>query len=93
MLSLLPVLSELCDSYEVWGLTSLCHLWLLAEDDWRSPWLVRISAFPGEEYRISYRMPEADAPWPGALVEGMASDRLTACQYILIGMKRSGGWS
>lgn len=94
MLSLLPMLSELCEPLEVWGLTSLYHLWLLAEDDWRSPWLVRITASPeGEEYKISYCMADIDAPWPGALVEGVAKGRQTACQFISIGMKRSGGWS
>jgi hypothetical protein len=93
MLCLLPMLSEFCKPFEVWGLTSLYHLWLLAADDWRSPWLVRITAYPGDEYRISYRMAEVDAPWPDALAEGLASDKLTACQFVLIGMKRSGGWN
>ena len=93
MLSLLPLLSELCEPYQVWGLTSLCHLWLLAEDDWRSSWLVRISAFPNGEYRISYRTPQSHDPDPDALADHMASDRFIACQYILSGMKHSGGWS
>lgn len=93
MSSLLPVLSESFRSIDVWGLTSLYHLWLLAADDWRSPWFVRISAYPGHEYRISYRMAEVDAPWPDALVEGLASDTQTACEFVLIAMKRSGGWT
>jgi hypothetical protein len=91
MLRLLPTLAEFCKPFQVWGLTSHYDLWLLAEDDWRSPWLVYISASAGE-YRIRYRMAEVDAPWPDAYAEGTVSDELTACQRVLIGMKRSGGW-
>jgi hypothetical protein len=92
MLSLLQMLSEVCTPFDVWGLTSLAHLWLLAADDWRSTWLVCVTAFPGLGYRIQYRMTDIEAPWPEALVEGMASDEATACRLILIAMERSGGW-
>jgi hypothetical protein len=92
MLALLPMLTEACAAFNVWGLTSLAHLWLLAADDFRSPWLVCVTAFPGQGYRIRYRMTQADAPWPEAFAEGIAPDEADACRLILIAMKRSGGW-
>lgn len=92
MLSLLPMLTETCADINVWGLTSHAHLWLLASDNWTTPWLVSVTAFSGVGYRVQYRMPAADAPWPEALVEGTAPDEAAACRLILIAMKRSGGW-
>jgi len=93
MLVLLPMLSEVCAGQGVWGLTSLAHLWLLAVDDWTSPWLVSVTALPGEGFRVRYRMPEAEAPWPDSVVEGQARDEGQACQLVAIGMGRSGGWA
>jgi hypothetical protein len=93
MLSLLPRLAEICAPFHVWGLTSLYHLWLLAADDGRSPWLVCITATPSEGYRIEYRTVGADAPWPKATVEGVASDEATACRLVLSAMSHSGGWN
>jgi hypothetical protein len=92
MLELLPMLAEVCAPFGVWGLTSHYNLWLLAADEPSAAWLVSISAFPGLGYRIQYRMAAADAPWPEALVEGMAVDEADACRLVLIAMKRSGGW-
>lgn len=92
MLSLLPMLTEYCVPFNVWGLTSLAHLWLLAAHDWRSPWLVCITAIPSEGYRIQYMTVEGDAPRPETRVEGVASDETTACRLILSAMRRSGGW-
>ena len=93
MLRLLPMLREACGNRAVWGLTSLTHLWLLAVDDWRSRWLVRITAFPGNGFRVSFRMPDADAPWPDAMVDGEARDERHACELTLIAMRESGGWA
>jgi len=92
MLSLLPILGELCGPFDVWGLTSHAHLWLLASDDWRSPWLVCITAIPNEGYRIQYRAADTDAPWPEATGEDVASDEATACRLVLRAMGHSGGW-
>jgi hypothetical protein len=92
MLSLLPLLSEKFADLNVWGLTSLAHLWLLAADDYKSPWLVSVTALTGTGYKIRYRMAEADAPWAKAFVEGTAKDEAEACELILIAMRRSGGW-
>jgi len=48
---------------------------------------------PGVGYRISYRMPEQQAPWPDAMVEGHANDEANACRLISIAMQASGGWA
>jgi len=92
MLSLLPMLSDICADFNVWGLTSLNHLWLLPSDDWKSPWLVQVTAYPGQGYEVRYKMTATDAPWAEAFVEGKAPDEASACRLILIAMKRSGGW-
>ena len=93
MLSLLPRLAEVCAPFHVWGLTSLHRLVLLAADDWRSPWLVYITAIPDDGYRIEYRNVDADAPRPKTIVEGVGSDAATACRLVLSAMSHSGGWA
>ena len=92
MLQLLPVLEALCLNVTVWGLTSMQRLCLLADDDWRSPWFVIIQAKPMGGFQIQYRMSQAEAPWPNAIVEGFAEDKERACELIRIAMERSGGW-
>jgi hypothetical protein len=84
MLSLfpMPMLTEVCVPFNVWGSTSLAHLWLLAADDC-SPWLVCITAIPSEGHRIQYKTVEAEEPRPEASVEGVASDEATAWRIIL----------
>jgi hypothetical protein len=90
MLSLFPMLAEAFGPLDVWGLTSLHHLWLLAKDDYRSPWLVCITAIPDKGYKIEYKT--SGSGLQNALVEGIAPDEATACRLILSAMKRSGGW-
>jgi hypothetical protein len=90
MLSLFPMLAQVFAPFDVWGLTSHAHLWLLAKDDFRSPWLVCITAIPGEGYKIQYKT--QDTGMQNAPVEGIAPDEATACRLILSAMKRTGGW-
>jgi hypothetical protein len=92
MLRVLPGLEELCAHHRVWGLTSHAWLWLLAADDYTSPWLVRVIAL-GSEYEVSFRMTEAERPWPEALVSGTARDVAAALAMIRIAMERSDGWT
>lgn len=92
MLLLLPGLSEVCAAHEVWGLTSHYGLWLLAADDYTSPWLVFVIAYPGTNYKVRYRMTEADQHWPDALVVGSRMEMAEALRMIRVAMKRSGGW-
>ena len=92
MMSFLPMLSDVCANFEVWGLTSMYDLWLLPSDGPFVPWLVQVSAQPGLGYQVRYKMTATEAPWPDAFVEGMAKDEAAACRLILIAMKRSEGW-
>jgi len=92
MLSLLPMLSDVCADFDVWGLTSMCDLWLLPSDDPFAPWLVQVSAQPGLGYQVRYKMTATEASRPDAFVEGMAQDEAAACRLILAAMKNSGGW-
>ena len=91
MLEFLQAFDERFPDRQVWGLTSHYRLWLLAEDDWRSPWFVSVIGFLGE-YWVEYRMLPADAPWPGALVRGSAPDVRRALELVEVAMARSGGW-
>ena len=92
MLSLLPMLRDVCQRRQAWALTSLAHLWLLSEDAWTSRWHVSITACPGEGYRVRYRLPPSRAPWADAMVDGLARDEAHACQLVAIAMRESGGW-
>jgi hypothetical protein len=74
----------------IWGLTSHYSLWLLARDDYRSPWLVEVFALPAEGYRIQYRIPESAAPWSDAFVQGMAKTKEQTLEYILVALDRAG---
>ncbi len=93
MLDLIARLRALPDTHHVFGLTSLEHLCLLAQDMYQSPWYVRIGALDHTSYFIEYLMPSTLAPWPAANVRGEAHSEDEAIQMILIAMDRSGGWS
>lgn len=91
MLELLPPLAARLAGLEIWGLTSHAELWLLPRNDYRAPWLVGIAGvFDG--YRIRYRLPAGEAPWPNAHVEGIATDVDGALAMIAIAIDRCGGW-
>jgi len=75
----------------VWGLTSLHHLYLLAEDSSRSPWYVSFIASDAE-IRLNYLIPADEAPWPGARVVGITTDIDEAVEMITKAMSLSGGW-
>jgi len=93
MLSLLPMLSDVCVDSDVWDLTSMYDLWLLPSDNPSVPWLVQVRATHAwSGYQVRYKMAAPEAPGSGAFVEGMAPDEASACKLILIAMKRSGAW-
>lgn len=92
MLDLLARLRALPDERRVYGLTSLYRLCLLAQDTWKSPWFVIVSALDKQNYHIEYLMPERDAPWPHAYVRGEARSEDEAVRMILIAMEKSEGW-
>lgn len=92
MLALITRLRGLSDDRRVWGLTSLYRLCLLAQDTYRSPWYVIVSALDRNNYFIEYLMPPALAPWPAAYVRGEAGSEDEAVQMILSALDRSEGW-
>lgn len=92
MLSLLPRLHVHCERREVYGLTSLYGLWLLAEDDYTSPWRVHVVAYGHSNFQVQYRMPRDEAPWSEALVTGDADGVDKAMQLVDGAMTRSRAW-
>ncbi len=92
MLDLISRLRALPDERSVYGLTSHYRLCLLAQDTWRSPWFVIISALNKSEYFVEYLMPERIAPWPQAYVRGEAHSEDEAVRMILTAMDKSEGW-
>lgn len=91
MLAFLRAFDERFPDRQVWGLTSHYQLWLLACDDWRSPWLVSVIG-NASEFSVEYRMPSDEAPWADALVRGSAPDLRRALDLVAVAMERSGGW-
>lgn len=89
---LLTKMEAVAAEVAVWGLTSHGKLVLLAADDYRTPWFVTTIAVPWGGFSIHYLMPDSEAPWPGAQVEGEARDLDSAYSMIRIAMRRSGGW-
>ena len=93
MLSLLARLRALQDERRVYGLTSHYHLGLHAEDSYKSPCFVVISALDSRNYFIEYLMPERIAPWPLAYIRGQAQSEDAAVRMILTAIEKSEGWS
>lgn len=93
MLDIIARIRALPDERRVFGLTSHQRLCLLAQDTFRSPWYVIISALDGRNYSVEYLMPEHIAPWPHAYVKGEASSEDDAVQMIVTALEKSEGWS
>ena len=93
MLDLIARLHALPDNRLVWGLTSHHRLCLLAQDSYKSSWLVIISVLDRHNYSVEYRMPDHVAPWPYAYVRGEARSEEEAVRMIVTAMEKSEGWS
>ena len=93
MLSLIARLRALPDERRAFGLTSHLRLCLLAQDTWKSPWYVIISALDSRNYTVEYLVPPAVAPWEHAYVRGEARSEDEAVKMILTAMERSEGWN
>ena len=93
MLGLIARLRALPDERRVYGLTSHHRLCLLAQDTYRSPWFVIISALNSRNYYVEYLMPALIAPWRQARVRGEPRSEDEAVQMIVIAMEKSEGWS
>lgn len=92
MLDLLARLRALPGDKPAFGLTSHHRLVLLAEDSYKSPWLVIVSALGNFSYGIEARLPEWAAPWPAAYVRGEARTEDDAVEMIVTAMNVSEGW-
>ena len=92
ILQLLPTLREICEPFEVWGLTSHYTLWLLAADDWQTPWLVSV-CYDVDQYEVNYLMPERTAPFPMAFVRGFRKSVPETAELIRVAIKQCGAWS
>ncbi len=76
----------------VWALTSHDRLCFLAENDWRSPWLVIIDAPSESSFEIEYLVPQESAPWPFAYVKGTANCEDDAVNKLKIAFRQCQGW-
>ena len=93
MLRLLASLRATESDYLAYGLTSHLKLCLLSEDRYDSDWWVVIEPDAFGYLRVEYLMPPEEAPWPGAYVSGRTDDCPKACEMVLTGMLKSGGWT
>lgn len=91
MQELLKALEPVATNYEVWGLTSLFSLVLLAEDDWRAPWHVRVIG-RSNCYEIRAPMESDRETWPEGAILGLATSVADAAMMVEQAMLRSGGW-
>lgn len=92
MLGLMARLRALPNAIQVYGLTSLDRLRLLAEDSWKSPWYVIIAALDARHYFIEYLVPDHSAPWRNAYMKGEARSEDEAMEMIVTAMEKSEGW-
>jgi hypothetical protein len=90
MLEFLPFLEEACAGEEVWGLTSMHTIWLLAGDGSGS-WLISIEHH-GRGFQVSYLIPPADAPFDNAFVTGRRADARVAAELVRLALRLCGGW-
>ena len=87
MLAMLDMLNEIFRETTVYALTSHAWLVLLADDNWRSDWLITVSSSGLEVYDIEYLMTKDKAPWQGASVRGTADSLDEARAYIQIAIR------
>lgn len=92
MLTILEGLKSLSGTDVIWGLTSHYHLGLHDVDDHRVVAPAGITAISSSEFHVEFLLPEADAPWPGAMIRCHAMCVGEALELIRIGIERSDGW-
>jgi hypothetical protein len=78
----------------IWLLTSHHHLVLMDSPTYDGgEWLVSVRSIVGQEYFLSYRMPDQICPFPrNTSVETTAVGLDQAIAFIKIAMRASGGW-
>ena len=93
MLEFIDLINQIFNETEIWGLTSLNHLKLLAKDSWKSDWLISVTSIGNYEYYFEYLIPEEQRPWEYATVKGTAKSLDEAKKYLLISMSNCKGWT
>lgn len=92
MLEIIRRINGLFKETTLYGLTSLYHLKLLAQDTYQSPWYVSIISSGPELSYVDYLLSEDEQPWPDARVKGEVSSHDELINYIIIAMTECGGW-
>ena len=83
--------SELPD-IEIWGLTSLYRLVLMATETYEGEWSVIIFGTENN-YRVDYLIPkEENSPWQNAYITGTTTDFEEALKMSLIAIENSRAW-
>jgi len=78
---------------EIWLITSHDRLVLMDVPEYdQGDWHVTISAL-GEEFSISYLLPEIDSPLPYSEVQATAHGLDAAFRYAVVAMANTGGWN
>ena len=78
---------------DIWLLTSHARLVLMDVPEYdQGNWHVTISAL-GEEFFISYQLPEMDSPLPYSEVHAAALGLDAAFRYVVVAMANTGGWN
>jgi hypothetical protein len=77
---------------EIWGLTSLYHLVLQTENDYKSPRYVILTTGMDEFY-IEYLIPKESEPWENAYVKGATKSLDKAMEMLKTAMINSKGWN
>jgi hypothetical protein len=95
MVGLIDRINEEFITTPIWLLTSHHHLVLMDSPDYDGgDWLVSVRSIVGQEYFLTYRMPDHICPFSRSTsVETSALGLEQAIQYIRIAMKASGGWT
>jgi hypothetical protein len=92
MLELLPLLEEAFADTEVWWLTSHEILWLMDRNVREAPVYVTLRALGWDGFIVRYFLPDEEAPWPDAVLEGNARTPPEAVWMVQEAMRRSAGW-
>jgi len=91
MVELLPCLENISWEKDVYAFTSHDVLILNSADDYQVSY-IWIKALSHGGYDVKYLLPNEQAPWPFARVQGEATNKEEACKMVEIALQRSGGW-
>lgn len=93
MRMLIAALRSSSKPMRAYGMTHMHELGLRAVDDAKAQELVSIMASDEYSYFIKYLMPETEAPWSHAWVQGHATSLEEATEMVLTAFEMSRGWA